>query len=258
MGRVSVQDRTAGARSAWRHRAGALLGALLVHVALFVFAFSGASGDLVSAAGAAGGDLGPIVAVTLVRPSRVSPSEAAASNLLAGFKLKPIAGGLGDPIPLQDRAGRDRLAAQAHGPMAATQPSELSRSRVAVGEEAAGDAHASSPAPLSGSERAGGRQPDGSGEATGAASTGALWGAIEPCWRNLGIRGRTAVVLEVALDQTGSIRRPPRVIRRDAVPIDEPRLQAEAGALAAIAACAPRGNLALGGRTFQLVFPAAP
>jgi hypothetical protein len=48
------------------------------------------------------------------------------------------------------------------------------------------------------------------------------------------------------------------VIRAAAALVNEPRLQAEAGALAAVAACAPRGDLSLGGKTYRLEFPAAP
>ena len=96
------------------------------------------------------------------------------------------------------------------------------------------------------------------GETADAASTGQLWGVIEPCWRNLGVRGRAPVVLEVALTHTGDLRTPPHVLRNAAAAIDEPRLQAEAGALAAVAACVPRGNLQLGGKTYRLEFPAAP
>ena len=71
------------------------------------------------------------------------------------------------------------------------------------------------------------------------------------------LSARDSFVLEIALDSTGRLRVPPKVIRNETVPVDEPRLQAEAGALAAIAACAPRGNLAFGGHTYRLEFPAA-
>ena len=70
----------------------------------------------------------------------------------------------------------------------------------------------------------------------------------------LGGRGRAAVVLDVALDATGDLRVPPTVVRPATAPVDEPRLQAEAAALAAVAACLPRGDPRFGGRTWRLEF----
>ena len=51
------------------------------------------------------------------------------------------------------------------------------------------------------------------GEASGAVSTGTLWGVVEPCWRNLGFRGQEAVSLEVVVDGRGALQGPPKVVR---------------------------------------------
>jgi hypothetical protein len=96
------------------------------------------------------------------------------------------------------------------------------------------------------------------GETTGTASTGALWGAIEPCWRNLGFRGQVPVTIDVPLDSGGKLRGPPSVVRASSALLSEPRLKSEANALAAIAACMPRGDVRLARRTYRLEFPATP
>ena len=92
------------------------------------------------------------------------------------------------------------------------------------------------------------------GEAAGAVSTGTLWGAIEPCWRNLGLKGQVAVRLEVVVDGRGALQGPPKVLRDASALLTEPRLKSEANALAALAACLPRGGARAG--RYELEFPA--
>jgi len=246
-------------RSAQRRRAGALIGALAIHLLVFALAFSSASGRPVSSAGVSGGPVGSVLTVTVVRLSQLpgAPHDAAANlpSILARRTPSPTGEALpiGPHHPPSDVASLlQRIEAQAE----ARAPDDRPR------PEKPSDAQGSrspSPAPVSRSQRVvydGAR--DASGEASGSPSTGRLWGAIEPCWRNLGARGRVPVVLEVVLDGTGDLRVPPRVVRDANALITEPRLQAEASALAAVAACAPRGNLAFASKTYRLEFPAAP
>jgi hypothetical protein len=96
------------------------------------------------------------------------------------------------------------------------------------------------------------------GETSNAASTGSLWGAVEPCWRNLGFRSQAAVTIEVTLNDKGRLRSPPTVVRGTTALLNEPRLKSEANALAALAACMPRGDERLAGNSFRLEFPATP
>ncbi len=96
------------------------------------------------------------------------------------------------------------------------------------------------------------------GETSNSASTGALWGAIEPCWRNLGFRGQVAATIEVAVDGKSGLRGPPKVMRGAAALLSEPRLKSEANALAALAACMPRGDARVAGTSYRLEFPATP
>lgn len=90
--------------------------------------------------------------------------------------------------------------------------------------------------------------------ATGAASTGELWGRIEPCWRDMGLKTGRPVTLEIQLGAAASLARPPQVIRPSEALLDEQRLRAEARALAAVAACLPRGDLRFANQTYRLVF----
>jgi hypothetical protein len=85
-------------------------------------------------------------------------------------------------------------------------------------------------------------------------STGALWGKVEPCWRNLAARAAVPVTLEIAVDRTGGVSTPPKVIRGPDATIDERRLRSEALAVTALAGCMPRGDLRFSGRVFRLDF----
>jgi hypothetical protein len=251
---VAVAVRAAP-RSLARRRAAAAGLSVIIHIAIFLFAFSSASGDLVSATGA-GGSSGPAFTVTLVRLPPTEPQRSPQGTPLPQLFARLRAGGIGDPIPVQaERPEGDfsALAARIRAQQPAAPPGGAGSNTPSAQARASSQGSA-----LAGEQAASGKEKDAEGEAAGAASTGQLWGAIEPCWRNLGVRGRVPVILEVALTHTGDLRSPPHVIRSASAPIDEPRLQAEAGALAAVAACVPRGNLQLGGKTYRLEFPATP
>ena len=73
----------------------------------------------------------------------------------------------------------------------------------------------------------------------GAASSGKLWGQIEPCWSKLPDRSAVPVTLEIALSPNGLIAKPPKIIRPSAEAPTENRLLSEARALEAVRACVP-------------------
>lgn len=241
-----------------RRRTLAVAGSLGAHLLMFALAFSSASGDLVSASGRSGGPEGPVFEVTLVSlPSSTASAAAIGAPRVLTARSSTSAMPVAPPSPIGGTtSGLQSLfetlrSQQARPP---STPSATAQSRVPPQ-----GVRSPSPGPSSESVRPRlDRHTDADGDLTGSESTGALWGAIEPCWRNLGVRGRVPVVLEVALNATGDLRRPPRIVRDPAALLTEPRLQAEATALAAIAACAPRGDLRLSNRVIRLEFPAAP
>lgn len=231
-------------------QAATVLISTVLHASVFTLMFSAARGDLVSAAGAAGGAAGPAVSVTLVRlpsPSANLEPMADLSPLAARLRNASVEDSLPIPAPTDEFRGlADRLAAsQAAKPKpSATDPGEAARRPA--------------PRPLSealGESRDGREKTDG--ETTGSASTGELWGRVAPCWRNIARRNKVAVTLEVSLDSLGGLRTPPKVLRASAAIIDEPRLQSESGALAALAACLPRNEPRFGNQVHRLEFPAA-
>lgn len=232
-------------------RAGALIGSAALHVVILGLILSTAAGELVSSGAAVGGAGGPVFTVTVVRlPSaQAAATPAAASTPI--IKLKASAEG--DPLfANQQRRTEftrlmDRLRVQQ--PPSPQQKAQTTSS--------AGPPNLSNRRPFEANQRNAKVDGEMSGQAVEAVSTGALWGAVEPCWRNLGVRGRVPVALEVSLDGAGGLRKPPTVLRSNAEIIDEPRLQAEASALAALAACLPRSGAGFGTKTYRLEFPAA-
>lgn len=215
--------------------------------------FSAARGDLVSASSAIGGAAGPAISVTLVRLPSSSTVSAERNTDLTPLvaRLRTTRAEDGVPVPVSPptddfRGLADRLTANQTArrePAEAATPGENSRRPA--------------PRPLSealGESRDSRETTDG--ETTGSPSTGELWGRVAPCWRNLGRRNKVAVTLEVSLDALGRIRTPPKVVRASAAIVDEPRLQSEAGALAALAACLPRNEPRFGNQVHRLEFPA--
>jgi len=91
-----------------------------------------------------------------------------------------------------------------------------------------------------------------------SASTGDLWGQVEPCWRSLPIPARIPVSIEISLDAFGVLREPPKVIRQPGVRIEEARLRAEDRALAALADCLPRHGQRVPAGVYRLEFGAGP
>jgi hypothetical protein len=235
-------------RLAWR-RSAAFAGSALFHLGLFVFAFARASGSLVSAARAGGGAPEPVYQVSLVRsPAQMAAEAAAAQVEPIHFKLRKVT--TDDSLPASTQAPSSQLDVllgrlQAFGEAAPPQSSIST---------AAPSTKAFIPRRVADSRLVDGRV--GTEAATGApTSTGTLWGAIEPCWHNLGISTQTPVVIEISLDALGRVRKPPRVVRSETAMLDDPRLKSEANVLAALAACLPRGDLRFATKNYRLIFP---
>jgi hypothetical protein len=89
-----------------------------------------------------------------------------------------------------------------------------------------------------------------------AASSGGLWGQIEPCWRKLPNRSPVPVTLEIALSPEGRIATPPKIIRPSAETPSDSRLISEARALEAVTGCVPYhgADLASNRRVFRVEF----
>jgi len=251
----------AGARGRKRVRRAAIFAACAgLHVGLFLVAFSRAAGDLVSAGDAGGGPAGPVFAVSLVRlpaPSAAAEAEASAELRPLLMKLRNASATEGIAVPTGSQSSQfaalaDRLSARDRP--AASPDRRFPADRVQPqGSQVPDDER------LSDARSRKARTDTGTdGETSNAASTGALWGAIEPCWRNLGFRGQVPVTIEVALDGKGGIRRPPTVVRAPTALLSEVRLKSEANALAALAACMPRGDVRVAANRYRLEFPATP
>jgi hypothetical protein len=95
-----------------------------------------------------------------------------------------------------------------------------------------------------------------SGERTRDLSSGDLWAQIEPCWRRLPARSTVPVTVELRLDDKGALALAPRVVRPMAAALNDPRLIAEARAVAAVTACVPTQSAPRTGRTraFRVLF----
>ena len=242
-----------------RRHAGIFAGSALFHVLLFVVGFSRTSGDLVTAGDAGGGPMGPVFAVSLVRAPSLEAAEAAEAAELAPLllKLKTIQAAEGVPVPATEASGRATNLADRLRPASPQRPTGQRSDR----DELQRVYGAPSPAdrPLS-SVRNENAHTDAQtdGQTLGSASSGALWGAIEPCWRRMSVSAQVPVTIEVTLDGRGLVKGTPRVLRSEIALLNEPRLKSEANALAALATCLPKRNAAFAGKTQRLEFPALP
>jgi len=212
------------------------------------------AGAPISAGAAGGGPTGPVFAVTLVRPSPAQQSSSRATASLFA-KLRTIDSDNALYVSeVTEHEGFRSLAERLTTPEQPQdnrppQPAAVSR------ESGALDPRDAAARPRSRGDDE--RSDDARGQSGASASTGALWGKIAPCWRNLGA-SRVPVTLEIELDSRGQLRRPPGILRSEAARLDDPRLQAEERAIAALAACLPRNDVRFGGKTYRLDFPAKP
>lgn len=230
----------AGRRSR-RRRALATTASIALHALALVSIFGSAAGGPITSGGA-GGPSGPVFSVSLVDmpDAQATPAQEAGGELqplFARFKVAPAE----NAVPLaQGQASRDFAALTDRLRSREPLRPPAQSARRATSEDGASDG------------REGRRAHDGA--AGDNAASGALWGRIAPCWRNIPSRTRVLVTLDVTLEAGGGIARPPRIIRPDGISPDEERLAAEAAALSALAACLPRNDVRLGGASYRLEF----
>lgn len=240
-----------------RRRLGrALALSFVFHCFVLMLAFGGATGSIVS--GGSGSDRGDIDAVTISLAS-LAGGEAGArprdeNQQLAFLYRKVLAADT--ELSASDRRQPPHEDLQklldaidnAAGPSGAATGHERSD----VGSEDLQAANSKGRTRLGKPDRA--APADGPGTAP---TSGALWGEIEPCWRRLPGVSAVPVTLEITLDASGRIARPPRIDRPTKSRPDEQRLLSEARALAALAACVPyRAVETLGTRDFSIHFSA--
>lgn len=242
-------------RARTRRRALAAAGSAVFHGLVLLAMFGSASGDIVSGA-AGGGPQGPVFEVALVGPpasaaaSSQSASEAELQPLFAKFRVAPA----DNAVFLSTGANRD-FASMAERLRGAEPPSQRTAQRGNQAQDRAPREVAEEDSDLD----TGGRRADRPAEGplgASSGSTGSLWGRIAPCWRDIAGSARTPVTLEVSLDATGKLALPPKILRAQGARMDEPRLTAEAKALAALAACLPRNDLRFAGQVHRLEFGA--
>jgi len=238
-------------------RMAVLAGSVAFHLLIFALVFGSASGALVSAAGG-GGPQGPVIEVSLVGPSalREAPSQAAGGGGLRPLFAKYRAATDGIAVPVSEDRPSSALSRMAERLGAANSNTTSDKAVQATkrdGEQRSPKRAYEFAARVANPSPAAARASTGQ-TTVGAASTGELWGRIEPCWRNLSLHADRAVTLEVSLDGAGGLAHPPQVVRPVDALLDEQRLRAEARALAAVAACLPRGDLRFAGRSYRLEF----
>lgn len=249
-----------GSRRRRVRRAAIMSGSALFHVGLFFVAFSRAAGDLVSAGDTGGGPVGPVYAVSLVRlPAAVDGPESRSVSDPRPFLMKLRQTQAREGIPVPVGAQPDPFAALAERLTVHDERATSPRRRLPADRLQAQGSPVPDETGVSDSRsRFGESENARDGTMAGSTSTGALWGVIEPCWRNLGFRGQVPVVIEVTVNGRGALGRPPSVVRSPTALLSEARLKSEANALAALAACLPRGEVRIAAASYRLEFPATP
>lgn len=240
-----------GRRARNRRRGGALAASVAIHAAMGLTLLGAASGRPVGADGP-GVEQG-VMAVTLVNRRASEPdvqAETAAGRLrplLARFDNGVAPEHLDTTAPPTPSSRLNRLLEQLQQRQRPPPPQRLPApsDRLTPEPRDGDDERSAQAAGLKASGREGAAQP-GAG--------GGLWGLVSPCWDRIGGTSRVRVTLEVALDGRGRISKPPRIIRAGSDAADEPRLRAEAQALAALAACAPQADWRLANRVYRLEF----
>lgn len=198
-------------------------------------------------------------AVTLVRLQATAAAEETAAALEPRAFLMKVRADAVEGIRVPAREPANRFAALAERLTAQNRPAAVPNRRAPADQPQPQGAYVSDDTSSANARSRNARTDQGTeGETTDAASTGALWGAIEPCWRNLGFRGQVPVTIEVSLDGRGGLKGPPKVVRSASALLGEPRLKSEANALSALAACVPRGAPRMTEARYRLEFPATP
>ncbi len=235
-------------RAAERQRAFAWFAAsAAAHLAILILIFGGAAGDLVSAAGETAGNEAPGMQVSLVDASALTTDaaapEPASSAPMALLKARFADRGVVAPAgPHPNLSGFAALAERLQSSTTPTAKTGQARP-------------APSGSPQSSETLAKGPQGQDN-QVRGRASTGELWGRIEPCWRDIGGRLNRSVSLELSLDGASKLDKPPVVLRAANTPLDPTQLSAEAAALQALQQCLPRGDPRFGGKVYRVEFKA--
>jgi hypothetical protein len=225
-----------------RERAAATATSLLIHAVILLFVTASLGGAVVSGgAGTPDGDAGAVFVTLSGLKGGGAPKEAHSTAELAALFQKvrdqqsPLAIDTAKPQP---KASLDKLfndIDREHAPK--TDPAK----RAGQGDTDRGGAGAGATGVKTAVPDRQGR-PSAAKDADGpgaAASSGALWGQIAPCWRSMPGVSTVPVTLEIKLNGGGLIAVPPRILRPAAAAPDERRLLSEARALAAVTACAP-------------------
>lgn len=221
----------------WRRNGVAAAASLAGHLLAVLLLLGGAAGDLVPSGasignGASGADE-PSMTVTLVDPAEQSSSDASSSDasrataasvaqLLARLTVTapPVAVTPAAYKPertnLDEILGEDRSDGTGKGKDRGKARAEQTSGGRGASPPQAGPAHSGA-----------------------TASSGALFGQIEPCWRKQPGVSRALVKLELILSGDGRLAAPPKIIRTADMVLDERQFSAEARALNALKDCLP-------------------
>jgi hypothetical protein len=244
---------TSSAAALRRRRRGVATGASVALHGLAAVLFLGRiGGDPAAGGDEVAGEGPPTFDVTLVSRARLAPQSAPEAE--AGG-LRPLFAKLGSDAPAvvaPDPHGGSALG-QLFDRLSRQQP-QMSPTKVPV-PAAPPEAEANDD-DMGQADRTAGAGAPNKMSGPGKAGGGGLWGQIEPCWRNLGLHPAAPVTLDIVLDPAGRLAAPPRIVRTAGQPVDEPRLRAEAGALAALAQCLPKSDARFGGQAYRLDFSA--
>lgn len=225
-----------------RRDSAAVAASLGAHLLVLWLILGSASGDLVPSGdnvgnGAGGGGGDPLMTVSLVDPTTPMAAPAQDASAAASAAVEDLFKRLVVPPPPQ--------AAVFVSPPEKTSLDEvLGKAQAKSGGSSAGQAQ-TRPAP--GQHRGADTAQAGPARSGATASSGSLFGMIEPCWRKQPGVSRVLVKLELTLGGDGRLALPPKIIRTSQMVLDDQQFFAEARALNALKACLPlRGGAATG------------
>jgi hypothetical protein len=232
---------TGSTRTAIRSpRLASFVAATALHLLLFLLAFAGLSGAVIPNAGDPLEDTDVVLVTLAGRTSTPSAQSAAMAarfdQLLARIQAERGSGSLAKDKPSMASTSPSELD-QLMKAIGANVPSDPSRGQGAAVHDRGGRADLDALLdPATSEAKSKGAQTKAK---SADASSGALWGAIEPCWKQQKGASRVPVTIEISLNGLGQLAKPPTIIRPVGAQLDEARLVSEARAIGAIAACAP-------------------
>ncbi len=243
---VSSQIATPPSRQSLRRRRARRVGlgvSAALHLILFGLFFLSARGAMVSGGAGQTEPTPPAIWISLEGAPGAARSAATPSQDQLDLLLRRVMAEQASALPQQDHpavhASLSQLMAELQREQAARDPAEGGAGEGGAGKVDRGGAADAGAAQAQPARTGAPRSPAQASGPGAAASSGALWGQVEPCWRKLPGVSALPVSLEVTLTAKGIIGAPPHVLRpSDATP-DTPRLIAEARAIAALTACTP-------------------